>query len=329
MLGEGTAVDRTVPILGFLLLSVMVVVLLGFTVYQSWVLHSALGIVVTLALIGAIYEMLREGRRVPCVQLGEVLSWESVRTVASVLVGALLAYSLSVDVGLGAVTAAGLVALIAALVVPDYAVPIYCGSFVGMTSARLLISHWDVAVAGGVAAVLYVLTSCAYPGFGGKLGTIAFTGSVFTGLGLDREFLVTEIPELSTALVIVLCAAVATVITYWLSVTLGHGPVIASGIVGIAGGLVLPVVYPETGGTLAVMAMCASFAGMSSKVQFPRWWMMLVVGLLTGLVFVNSMPLLGGAGGKLGTIAFGSGLAVRGYLDLIERTRPLPVCEAP
>jgi len=329
MLDDGTAVDRIVPILGFVLLSAMVVVLLAFTVYQSWVQHSALGIVVTLSLVGAVYEMVRESRRVPCVQLGEVLSCESALNVVGVLGGALLAYSLSVDVGLGAVTAAGLVGLVAALVVPNYAVPVYCGSFVGMTSARLLISHWDVAIAGGVAAVLYVLTSCAYPGFGGKLGTIAFAGSVITGLGLDREFLITEIPEPAVALVIVLCSVAAAVITYWLSITLGHGPVIASGIVGISGGLVLPAIYPETGGTLAVMAICASFAGMSSRPQFPRWWMMLVVGLLTGLVFVNSMPLLGGAGGKLGTIAFGSCLAVRGYLDLIERSRPLPACDAP
>jgi hypothetical protein len=321
-------VDRIIPTISFLLLSLMVVVLLVFTVYQSWVVYSLWGIVATFALVGALWEILRESRRVPCVQFSEVLSLQSLITAGSVLGGALISYRLSVDVGLGAVTAAALVALVAALVVPDYAVSMYCGSFVGMTSARLLISHWDVAIAGGVAAVLYVLTSCAYPGFGGKLGTIAFTGSVFTGLGLDREFLITEIPEQPVILLIIVCAVVATAITYWLNVVLGHGPVMASGIVGIAAGLILPAVYPEIGGTLAVMAMCASFAGMSSRAHFPRWTMMLGVGLITGLIFVNSMPLLGGAGGKLGTIAFGSVLAVRGYYDLVERSRPVLACEA-
>ena len=320
--------DRIIPTISFLLLSLMVVVLLVFTVYQSWVAYSLWGIVSTFALVGALWEILRESRRVPCVQFSEVLNLQSLITAGSVFGGALIAYCLSVDIGLGAVTAAALVALVAALVVPDYAVSMYCGSFVGMTSARLLISHWDVAIAGGVAASLYVLTSCAYPGFGGKLGTIAFTGSVFTGLGLDREFLITEIPEQSVILLIIVCAVVATAVTYWLNVVLGHGPVMASGLVGIAAGLILPALYPEIGGTLAVMAMCASFAGMSSRAHFPRWTMMLGVGLITGLIFVNSMPLLGGAGGKLGTIAFGSVLAVRGYYDLVERTRPALACEA-
>jgi len=320
--------NRIIPTIGFLLLSLMVVVLLVFTVYQSWVVHSLWGIVATLALGGSLWEILRESKRVPCVQFNEVLSLQNLINVGSVLGGALIAYSLSVDVGLGAVTAAALVALVAALVVPDYAASMYCGSFVGMTSARVLISHWDVAIAGGVAAALYVLASCVYPGFGGKLGTIAFAGSVFTGLGLDREFLITEIPEQPVILLIIVCAVVATAITYWLNVVLGHGPVMASGIVGIAAGLILPALYPEIGGTLAVMAMCASFAGMSSSAHFPRWTMMLVVGLIAGLIFVNSMPLLGGAGGKLGTIAFASVLAVRGYYDLVERSRPVLACEA-
>jgi len=175
-----------------------------------------------------------------------------------------------------------------------------------------------VAIAGGVAAALYVLASCVYSDFGGKLGTIAFAGSVFTGLVLDREFLITESPEQPVILLIVVCAVVATAITYWLNAVLGHGPVVASGIVGITGGLILPAVYSEIGGTLAAMALCASFAGMSSRAHFPRWTMVLGVGLITGLIFVNNMPLLGGAGGKLGTIAFGSVLAVRGYYDLVE-----------
>jgi len=319
--------NRIMPTLGFLLLSLMVVVLLGFTVYQSWVVHSLWGIVATLAFLGALWEILCEGRRVLCVQFNEVMSLPNLINVGCVLGGALVAYSLSVDVGLGAVTAAALVALVAALVVPDYAVPMYCGSFVGMTSARLLISHWDVAIAGSVAAALYVLTSCAYTGFGGKLGTIAFTGSVFTGLGLDREFLITKIPEQPVVGLIVVCAVVATAVTYWLNDVLGHGPVIASGIVGITGGLILPAVHPEIGGTLAVMTICASFAGMSSNTRLPRWTMVLMVGLATGLIFVNSMPLLGGAGGKLGTIAFASVLAVRGYYDLVERSRLALACE--
>jgi hypothetical protein len=74
------------------------------------------------------------------------------------------------------------------LVIPDYAVPAYCGSFVGMTSIQLLFSHGELALAVVIAAVIYVLTACTFAGIGGKLGTIAFAGSMITALGLGRPF---------------------------------------------------------------------------------------------------------------------------------------------
>ncbi|MBN1247333.1 MAG: hypothetical protein JXC32_06720, partial [Anaerolineae bacterium] len=45
--------------------------------------------------------------------------------------------------------------------------------------------------------------------------------------------------------------------------------------------------------------------------------MMFAVGFVAGIIFVYSMPLAGGAGGKLGTIAFGAVLAVCGWCDLV------------
>lgn len=316
------SINRLVPIVGFLLLSAMVLTLLMFTLYEAWVLRSMGVGVVALVIVGVGVEMLHERRRVPCVLLPDTFRHETALTFGGVVVGALVAYVLSVDVGLGAVTASALVALVAALILPEHAVPIYCGSFVGMTSARLLISHGEVAIAGGIAATLYVLTACSYPGYGGKLGTIAFIGSVLTGWGLDREFLITEIPTQPVIWLIIAHAMIATVVTYWLSIRLEHGPVVASGIVGLIGGLVLPAVYSEIGETLAVMVICASFAGMSSAQRFPRFLWMLTAGLVTGLIFVYSMPLMGGAGGKLGTIAFSSVLAVNGWLSLIARLMP-------
>ena len=207
------AINRLVPIAGFLLLSAMVLTLLTFTLYEAWVLRSIGVGIVALVIIGVGVEMLHERQRVPCVLLPDTLRYETALTFGGVVVGALVAYVLSVDVGLGAVTASALVALVAALILPEYAVPIYCGSFVGMTSARLLISHSEVAIAGGIAATLYVLTACTYPGYGGKLGAIAFIGSVLTGWGLDRKFLITEIPTQPVIWLIVGHAMIATVVT--------------------------------------------------------------------------------------------------------------------
>lgn len=316
----GEALNHVVPVAGFVLLSGMVLTLLGFTLYEAWVLHSIGAVLVALVIGGNLVSMFRESKRVPCVLLAESMRRDSLVTFGSVVAGAVIAYVLSIDVGLGAVTASALVGLVSALILPAQAVPIYCGSFVGMTSARLLISHGELAVAGTVAAGLYVLTACAYPGFGGKLGTIAFVGSVITGWGLDREFLITEVPAWPVVLLIIACAVVATVITYWLSVGREHGPVIASSVVGLLGGLILPTVFPQAGETLAVMVICASFTGMSSRDRFPTYQMVLAISLVTGMIFVYSMPTLGGAGGKLGTIAFASALAVRGWWDLAERT---------
>lgn len=305
------------PLMGFLTLSALVLTLLGFTMYEAWVLHSIGGFVVAIVLAGAILAMVRERRRLACV-LPTAVDWRALLLAfAGVVGGALVAYVLSVDVGLGAVTASALVALIAAFILPDYDVPIYCGSFVGMTSARLLASYGELAIAGIIAGLLYVLTISVYPGCGGKLGTIAFGGSAITGLGLAREFPMAEIPAWPVVWLIVAHAVVATVITYWVNVGLGRGPVIASGLVGIVGGLILPPVYPEIGETLAVMVICASFAGMSSAQRFPSYAMMFAVGFVAGIIFVYSMPLAGGAGGKLGTIAFGAVLAVCGWCDLV------------
>ncbi len=310
--------NRLVPRVGFLLLSVMVVILLGYTVYEAWLTHPIAGMIVAVVLIGALAEILQESRRVLFRELPDLMQREGILNGIAVTGGALATYTLVCSVGLSAVNASALVALIAALTLPEYDVPVYCGSFVGMSSALLLHTHWELAVAGVVAGLVYMVTDGTFPGIGGKLGTIAFIGAVITGLGLERQFIIAPVPDGRLVFMIIAYATIATVATYWLNVTRGHGAVIGSTVVGLAGGLILPAIYAETGPLLAVVVFCASFTGMSSRERFPRFPMVVVIGLITGLVFVYSTPLLGGAGGKLGTIAFGSALAARGYMDLLE-----------
>ncbi len=163
-------------------------------------------------------------------------------------------------------------------------------------------------------------SSAAYVfgGFGGKLGTIAFISTIITSLILGREFIAAPVYEPSQILMIILVALVAAPLTYYFNVIRGHGPVLASGFVGLLGGLILPII-PEIGGTLAVVAICSGFAGMSSKARSPKIWMMFVAGLFIGIVFVYSAPTFGGAGGKLGTIAFGSIMAVYGFMSLVGK----------
>ncbi|MFP4396238.1 MAG: hypothetical protein ACLFTI_13355 [Anaerolineales bacterium] len=311
---------QIVPFIGYVVLSIFVLLLFGSSFYVAWDVHATVGGVVFMVIMGGLlYQTALEYRRLPDVDPPPLLSQVNLLNFGAVFLGAVSTYVLNIDVELGAVTASGLVGVIAALVAPAYGVPLYCGSFVGMTSAQFLSSHTELAIAGLIAGAIYVLTTGVYDGFGGKLGTIAFAGCVITGMCLRREFVIASVPIWRIAGQIVLYAILAAVITRWLSINRGHGAVMASGAVGLVGGLILPAVYPvDVGRMLAVVVICASFAGMSAPARFPKLWAMLIVGLFTGIAFVYSMPVLGGAGGKLGTLALGAGLAAHGYMTLLE-----------
>lgn len=312
---------QIVPFLGYVLLSLFVLLLFGSSFYVAWDVHETIGgVVFMVIMVGLLYQIALEYRRLPTVDPASLLSQTSLLNFGAVFLGAVSTYILNIDVGLGAVTASGLVGVIAALVAPAYGVPLYCGSFVGMTSAQFLLNHTELGVAGLIAGAIYVITTGVYDGFGGKLGTIAFAGCLITGVCLRREFVVAPVPAWRIAGEIILYAVLAAVITRWLSINRRHGAVMASGAVGLVGGLILPAVYPAgVGSMLAVVVICASFAGMSAKTRFPELWLMVISGLFTGIAFVYSMPVLGGAGGKLGTLALGAGLATHGYMALFGR----------
>lgn len=310
--------NRLRCICGFAVLGVMVSALYGFSTQQAWLLRRGVGAVVGLVLAAVVVALAQETRALSDAQPRSLISKIALLDFVGVVGGALATYLLSNDLGLGAVTASGFVGLLGALVFPQQAVPIYCGSFVGMSSPGLLVSCLELLVAGAAAGIVYNLAVGALDGFGGKLGTIAMAGAVITGLGLGREFSVAEVPSPGLAWRILLYATAAAVLTYFLSVKLKHGPVIGSSVVGLAGGLLLPALEPEAGPLLAVVVICGSFTGMSGVSRIPNLWWMALAGVITGLIFVYSLPVFGGAGGKLGTIALGASMvtwSVRTLLD--------------
>lgn len=229
---------------------------------------------------------------------------------------ALFAFVISHDLGLGPVTASALVGIIGAIALPKYAVAIFCGSFVGMISHQLALGYIDVILSGAIAGIVYVLSKEVFSGFGGKLGTIAFSGCVLMALVKGKDFLIVSVPGWDVAWILVLYSIIGAVLTYVINNRLKHGPVMASGIVGIIGGLLLPALYPTIGSTLAVMVFCASFVGMSSTKRFQNEIPIAIAGGIAGIVFVFSAPHLGGAGGKLGTIAFISTISVAGIFEI-------------
>jgi len=248
---------------------------------------------------------------------GPVFSLKDLKLFLGVFAGALISYWLSVDYAMGAVLASALVGLVAGLVLPAYAVPIYCGSFVGMASPMVL--GWkEIVLAAALAGHLYVLAQDVFNGFGGKLGTIACTGCVLVCAILRHPLLSGTIPTWEVGVRILVTSVAASVAAYYVNVRLGRGPVLGSALVGLVGSLVLARAFPEMGSTLATVCMCASFAGMSSKERFPNELLMAVAGAVTGLVFMFSSPYMGGAGGKLGTTAFGAVIAVNAANRLLR-----------
>jgi hypothetical protein len=301
----------------FLVLAIIVILLYGFILYEAWYLHSLGGILVLIVLVNLIAALIFEAKRDILNRDHALDTKMAMLTVAATVVGAWATYEFNHSLALGAVVASAIVGLIGAAVFPRHAAAIYCGSFVGMASSSFLMGFHDLMVAALIAGLLFSISEDVLGGFGGKLGTIAFCGVLIAGLGFKRQFEIHPVPPPELAWRIVLSAIAATMLTTWLSTKRNLGPVRASCLVGLIGGLLAPAVFPQYGNSLAVVIICASFTGMSSSERMPSYWMILAAGLLTGIIFLYSFSLFGGAGGKLGTIAFGACLAVWGARETL------------
>lgn len=222
---------------------------------------------------------------------------------------------LALEAGLGVVVGSALVGLLAALLVPDYGAPAYCGSFVGMVAPGVFPGLAAVTAAGAVAGAVYVLADGVFDGFGGKLGTTAFVGCGAVALGTGATPGSAALPGPGLAALLVVVAGVAAAATFAVSVRLDHGPVIGSAVVGLVAGLVAPPLL-AAGGTVAAAAFCASFAGMVSPGRLPHGPATALAGLVSGGIFVATTPAFVGFGGKLGTIAFTACLVTAALLSV-------------
>jgi hypothetical protein len=310
---------KPIPITGFILLSVMTTLLLLSAVGEAWITHPAAAIITVLITSMFLFEVYIEGKALLTREIQPVKQSRKFYEFLAVVIGGVVTFYFSRDLALGAVVASGLIGILAHMIVPEYGVPAYCGSFVGMSSSALFFQHYEVALASIIAGVVYVLSRDVFSGFGGKLGTIAFIGASIAAFSLGREFLASPISDWTTNLWVLLFSFIAAPLTFFLSCNLKNGPVLASGAVGLLGGLILPVLFPQIGNLLAVVVICASFTGMSNATRCNKFWVMLVAGLITGILFVFTTPLLGGAGGKLGTIAFAAIISTNGFILMFQR----------
>lgn len=248
-------------------------------------------------------------------------AYDDLPVFAAVFLGAVITFWMSVDLGLGAVIASSLVGIVVALGRKELGAPAFCGSFAGMASAEVF-GHPQMLLAGAISGALFVASKHVFNGFGGKLGTIAWAGTVLAAVIVRRPLLSEAVYAWNTGIAVVVYATVGAVLTFLLSHRYKAGPVLASGVVGLFAGLILPFAHGAEAGTLyAVAAFCGSFAGMSGLERFDRVVWMVPAGAVCGLILMYSAPFLGGAGGKLGTAAFGAVVGVHGLAQIVRVTR--------
>lgn len=108
-------------------------------------------------------------------------------------------------------------------------------------------------------------------------------------------------------------SVIAGLATYFVNNRIKRGAVIASLIITLAAGLILPHFFPTTGQLLATAAACASYAGMISVENALNLLEMAVISLMTGILFIAATGAYVGIGGRLGTIAAISCFAWLGF----------------
>lgn len=241
----------------------------------------------------------------------------SAKNMFAVMIGSVLTYVLHYFIGCP-VLAASIIGLLGGLFVKPFGVPIYTGAFVGMSSAALF-SIWPFLLATVLAAVIYAIAQDIFNGFGGKLGTIALSGAIISTVIFRGDFTSGAPFNTTEQYIIIGLSILAAIVTFLLNTRGKLGPVIASALVGLLGGVLLPLLTQELAHVYAVIIIGASFIGMSSHARFNTVFPIAFAGVLYGLIFIYNAPYFGGAGGKLGTIALTSVLSIKGFILIKDK----------
>lgn len=311
-----------VSIIGFIILPITALVLYS-NIFVSNVIingYSWTFILQIILAIALLYEMNQERKRE--ISKKYIFTTLDFNNFVAVVGGTITSFTFNNYLGMGSVVATGLVGTIAAIMIPGYSVPIYCGAIVGMASCVLFASFPHLVLLGIIAGLVFVLTKNAFNGFGGKLGAIAITGCILTSMLAGKEFLTGgAIPGWDTGKYIMIYSVIAAITSNIINLRLKHGAVFGSGVVGLLGGLIMPYLYPAIGGNIAIMMICASFAGMTAPTRLPNEIYIGLAGVFSAFFYIYSMPYFGGTGGKLGTIAFISCIIIRGIIDIFEHVK--------
>lgn len=107
----------------------------------------------------------------------------------------------------------------------------------------------------------------------------------------------------------IICATIGASVTWYLNHVMGYGAIVANGLVGVTGAILLPA-------PLAAATYIASFVGMSGAAVIPSVVWASVGGAVAGVVFVFTPEIYAGLGGKGGTTAALSVQITRAIVNL-------------
>ncbi len=117
---------------------------------------------------------------------------------------------------------------------------------------------------------------------------------------------------------VIITCWLAGMATWRLHHHLQRGPVLASAVVTLVAGLVLPATF-ENGHVLAAVAACGSYVGMSANIRLSTTLEISAALVLASVLFAVSANIFMGVGGRLGTIAAISAMTVWGCSQLLKQ----------
>ena len=259
--------------MSFFLLSISILILFSLGLFTSFLSdHFLISGIKGIVILLAVYEIYIEWSTF------FVPKWEQLKkskftkqhilTWLGLFSASVFTYMLNHNLGLGAVLASCFVGLFGAIFLKQFAVAIYCGSFVGMTGAFIFNGIWGIILGSFLAATLFVVSDDVYKGFGGKLGAIAFI-SVFSSSFILGPFQL-SMKELSivTDYWIMFYFIFGAMATFSLNHHTKWGVVFCSAFIGLIGALMIPVLHLEMGTTLSIALFTGTFIGMSSIDKF-------------------------------------------------------------
>lgn len=232
----------------------------------------------------------------------------------SVFLGAICTYYLNHNFSLGAVVASSLIGIIAGLLLPKFAVPIYCGSFAGMVSSLLASDTLSLITIGVFAGILFVAGTETFKGFGGKLGATAYFATLLSSIFFNKFSDTMVGGEINLHPHVFIVFIIGSIGTYLINEQYNIGVVTASGLLGLTFALILPNIF-SNGHSLAVALFCGTFIGMSTTSKLSTRVSVMVASLIGTIIFLYTAPYFAGLGGKLGLIAFGSTVATSGIYN--------------